>query len=230
LAAAPGALGRHLAAVGASRWDPAPLSVPGAWETYEVLGGYVKVHASCAHLHGVNDAVADLVTRGVSGRDVTSVRVHAFAGAAGFDAVADSELAARFSVPTTVAVGLLDGRLDESTVTEERVRSTEVRDLASRVEVLHDPALDAGYPTGRPARVTVLLRDGATVAATAERPRGDADRALSRGELRAKALRLLTGCLGEAGLAVLQAVHGLATGLPVATLGQTIRSAAGGAS
>jgi len=105
-----------------------------------------------------------------------------------------------------------------------------VRDLASRVEVLHDPALDAGYPTGRPARVTVLLRDGATVAATAERPRGDADRALSRGELRAKALRLLTGCLGEAGLAVLQAVHGLATGLPVATLVQTIRSAAGGAS
>ena len=230
LAAAPGALGRHLAAVGASRWDPAPLSVPGAWETYEVLGGYVKVHASCAHLHGVNDAVADLVTRGVSGRDVTSVRVHAFAGAAGFDAVADSELAARFSVPTTVAVGLLDGRLDESTVTEERVRSTEVRDLASRVEVLHDPALDAGYPAGRPARVTVLLRDGATVAATAERPRGDADRALSRGELRAKASRLLTGCLGEVGLAVLQAVHGLATGLPVATLGQTIRSAAGGAS
>jgi hypothetical protein len=28
---------------------------------------------------------------------------------------------------------------------------------------------------------------------------------------------------------VLQAVHGLATGLPVATLGHTIRSAAGGA-
>ena len=60
LSAAPGALCRHLGTVGASRWDPAPLSVPGSWDTYEVLGGYVKVHASCAHLHGVNDAVADL--------------------------------------------------------------------------------------------------------------------------------------------------------------------------
>jgi 2-methylcitrate dehydratase PrpD len=230
LAAAPGALARHLGAVGASRWDPAPLSVPDAWETYEVLGGYVKVHASCAHLHGVNDAVADLVARGVSGRDVASVRVHAFAGAAGFDAVADSELAARFSVPTTVAVGLLDGRLDESTVTEERVRSTEVRNLASRVEVVHDPALDAGYPAGRPARVTVVLRDGATVAATAERPRGDADRALGRDELWAKASRLLTGRFGAAGADVLEAVHGLATGSRVATLGQTIRSAVGGPS
>jgi 2-methylcitrate dehydratase PrpD len=229
LAAAPGALCRHLGPVAASRWDPAPLSVPGDWDTYEVLGGYVKVHASCAHLHGVNDAVADLVARGVHGREVASVRVRAFAGAAGFDAVADGELAARFSVPTTVALGLLDGRLDESTVTDERVRATDVRDLASRVEVVHDPALDAGYPAGRPARVTVVLRDGATLEATAERPRGDADRALSRDELRAKAARLLTGCFGEAGAAVLQAVHGLATGLPVATLGHTIRSAAGGA-
>jgi 2-methylcitrate dehydratase PrpD len=227
LSGAPGALARHLGTVGAASWDPAPLSVPGTWEAYEVLGGYVKVHASCAHLHGVNDAVADLVARGVRGRDVASVRVYAFAGAAGFDAVADGELAARFSLPTTVALGLIDGRLDESTVIEERVRSTDVQDLASRVEVVHDPALDEGYPAGRPARVMVVLRDGETVEATAQRPRGDADRALSRDELLAKASRLLTHRFGEAGAAVLQAVHGLATGLPVTTMGQVIRSAAG---
>jgi len=228
LAGAPGALARHLGTVGAARWDPAPLSVPGTWETYEILGGYVKVHASCAHLHGVNDAIADLVAQGVSGRDVHSVRVRAFAGAAGFDAVADGELAARFSVPTTVALGLLDGRLDESTVTDERVRADEVSDLASRVEVIHDPALDAGYTDGRPARVTVVLSDGSAVEAGADRPRGDADRALSRDELRAKAHRLITGRFGEKGAVVLQAVHDLAADLPVAALGQTIRSAAGG--
>ncbi|HEY6743365.1 MAG TPA: MmgE/PrpD family protein, partial [Lapillicoccus sp.] len=89
LAAAPGALARHLGTVGAAGWDAKPLDALGNWDTYEVLGGYVKVHATCAHLHGVNDAVADLVTRGVRGRDVASVRVRAFAGAAGFDAVAE---------------------------------------------------------------------------------------------------------------------------------------------
>ena len=230
LGAAPGALARHLGSVGAAGWDPRFIAVPGNWETYEVLGGYVKVHASCAHLHGVNDAVADLVARGVNGREVASVRVHTFAGASGFDAVANGELAARFSVPTTVAVGLLDGRLDESTVTDERVRAKEVRDLASRVEVVHDPALDAGYPAGRPAQVTVVLRNGESVEAAADRPRGDADRALSRDALKAKAARLLTGRFGGAGADVLQAVHGLATGVPVATVGQTIRSAIGGGS
>ncbi len=230
LSAAPGALGRHLGTVGASRWDPAPLSVPGRWDTYEVLGGYVKVHASCAHLHGVNDAVADLTARGVRGGDVKSVRVSAFAGAAVFDAVADGELAARFSVPTTVSVGLLDGRLDETSMTDDRVRADDVRDLASRVDVVHDPALDDGYPAGRPARVTAVLRDGRRVEAAADRPRGDADRALSRGELRAKAERLLRHRFSDAGVDVLEAVHGLATGMPVAALGATIRRAAGGPS
>ena len=230
LAAAPGALSRHLGTVGSALWDPAPLAVVGPWDAYEVLGGYVKVHASCAHLHGVNDAVADLTALGVRGGDVSAVRVAAFAGAAVFDAVADGELAARFSVPTTVAVALLDGRLDETTLTDDRVRADDVRDLAARVEVVHDPALDDGYPAGRPARVTAVLHDGRRMEASAGRPRGDADRALSRGELRAKAERLLRHRFGDAGLDVLEAVHGLATGMPVAALGATIRRAAGASS
>lgn len=230
LAAAPGALAHHLGTVGAAWWDSAPLCVDAAWDTYEILGGYVKTHASCAHLHGVNDAVADLVARGVHGRDVASVTVQAFEGAAVFDAVADSELAARFSVPTTVALGLLDGRLDESSVTDERVRSDDVRVLAARVDVVHDPALDAGYPAGRPARVTVVLRDGGTMQAAADRPRGDADRALDRVELAGKARRLLTGRFGDSGEAVLQAVHALATGERASALGEAIRTAAGGES
>jgi 2-methylcitrate dehydratase PrpD len=230
LAAAPGALSRHLGTVGATRWDPAPLVVPGRWDAYEVLGGYVKVHASCAHLHGVNDAVADLTALGVRGGDVTAVRVDAFAGAAVFDAVADGELAARFSVPTTVAVALLDGGLDETTLTDDRVRAHDVRDLAARVQVVHDPDLDDGYPAGRPARVTAVQRDGRRVEASAGRPRGDADRALSRDELRAKAERLLRHRFGDAGLDVLESVHGLATGMPVAALGRTLRRAAGASS
>ncbi|HET9944190.1 MAG TPA: MmgE/PrpD family protein [Actinomycetes bacterium] len=229
LAAAPGALARHLGTVAAARWDPKPLSVQADWETYEVLGGYVKAHATCAHLHGVNDAVAELVDRGVDGRDVASVRVRAFAGAAAFDAVADGELAARFSVPTTVALALLDGRVDESTMTDHRVRADDVRDLASRVEVVHDPDLDVGYPAGRPARVTAVLRDGTTVDASAERPRGDADRAWTRAELAGKASRLLTGRFGDAGTAILDAVHGLAAGQPVAAFSKAIRAAGGGA-
>ncbi len=226
----PGALDRHLAAVAAQNWHPAALTAgvdPGAgrWADHDVLGGYVKVHPTCAHLHGVNDAVADLLP--LDAAEVTEVEVRTFAAAAGFDAVTDDELHARFSVPTSVAVALATGRLDETTMTTGTVASPAVQDLAERVRVIHDPALDVGYPDGRPARVTVVLRDGTVRTAAGDRPRGDADRALDRGQLRAKAERLLTSRFGNAGSDVLAAVHALADGGTPRQWGERLRAAAG---
>jgi 2-methylcitrate dehydratase PrpD len=223
-----GSLDRHLGAVAARAWDPTSLGTAGAWESWEVLGGYVKAHPTCAHLHGVNDAVADLLAQGVHGRDVRDVEVRASAGAAAFAAVADGELAARFSVPTSVAVALVTGRLDENTMTDDAVTAPDVVDLARRVRVVHDPALDDGYPAGRPARVRVTLRDGSEHGAAADRPRGDADRAFSRPELAGKAARLLAHRFGDAGADVLAAVHALADGGRARDTGAALRRAAGG--
>lgn len=226
LGAAPGTLDRHLGSVAAASWDPAPLQVNGTWSRFEVLHGYVKTHPTCAHLHGINDAVDDLVAAGLHGSDVESVVVSAYSGAACFGAVADSELAARFSVPTSVAVALLDGRLDETTLTAERVASRDVRDLAARVTVVHDAALDEGYPAGRPARVRVHLVDGSRREAGAGLPRGDDEHRWCREALQNKAARLLTNRFGSAGDEVLAAVHALAADGDARGLGRQIRSAA----
>jgi len=223
-----GSLDRHLGAVAARAWDPAALGAGGAWGDWEVLGGYVKAHPTCAHLHGVNDAVADLLDQGVRGRDVRDVEVRASAGAAAFSAVADGELAARFSVPTSVAVALLTGRLDETTMTDEVVTAPDVVDLARRVQVMHDPSLDDGYPAGRPARVLITLGDGSERTASADRPRGDADQGFTRAELAAKAGRLLAHRFGDAGRDVMTAVHALAAGGAARDVGTALRRAAGG--
>jgi 2-methylcitrate dehydratase PrpD len=223
-----GSLDRHLGAVAARAWDPAALRAGSGWGEHEVLGGYVKTHPTCAHLHGVNDAVADLLDSGVRGRDVRAVEVRTSAGAAAFAAVADGELAARFSVPTSVAVALMTGRLDETTLTEEGVAAPDVVDLARRVRVVHDASLDAGYPAGRPARVRVTLRDGSERTAAADRPRGDADRAFTRAELAGKAGRLLAHRFGDAGWGVQTAVHALAAAGRARDVGAALRRAAGG--
>lgn len=120
----------------------------------------------------------------------------------------------------------MTGRLDETTMTDRMVTSAGVRDLASRVRVVHDPALDAGYPAGRPAQVRVLLADGTVRDASTARPRGDAERAFTREELAAKASRLLTHVFGGAGALVLQAVHGLAVGGRARDVGRAVREAA----
>lgn len=238
VAAEPGVLDRHVAAVAARAWDPvlvAPNPTPGrgtGWVPYEVLGGYVKVHPTSAHLHGVNDAVQDIVESlggALAADDVASVEARVYAQTAEFDAVADDELAARFSAPTTIAVALLTGRLDESTLTSEQVASPEVHSVAQVVSVAHDPRLDSGHPEGRPARVTVRLRSGRVESTRCGRLRGDADRALDRDARRAKASRLLTRRFGPAGDDVLAAVHALVSDASARDVGAALRVAAGGA-
>ena len=163
--------------------------------------------------------------RGVRGADVRSVEVGTTAAIAAFAAVGDDELAARFSVPTSVAVPLLTGRLDEATLDGPTAASDPVRSLAGRVQVVHHPDLDTGYPAGRPGQVTVSLTDGRELEADCDRPRGDADRALTREELAGKADRLLTARFGPAAAGLLPAAPALGSGGTAGELGAALRAA-----
>lgn len=229
LSCAPDALDRHFAARSAADWRPELLTdALGAdsFADYEILGGYLKRHPTCAHLHGVNDAVEDLIAAGLAADDVRQIEVSVPAEGTRFSAVADGELQARFSIPTSVAVAVCSGRLDETTMDSSRVTASDVVDLARRVVVRHDPALDAGYPAGRPAVVDVLLADGSRRRATASRPRGDADRWLGREELSTKAIRLLIRCFGDRGPEIHQEILRLAEGGRPRKLGEQMRAAA----
>jgi 2-methylcitrate dehydratase PrpD len=224
---APGAVQRHFLPVAGrapSHLDPGFAA--GTWTRWEVLAGYVKAYPTCAHLHGVNEAVDTLLP--VDADQVAAVDIAVFAGAAGFDGVADSELAARFSIPTSVAIALRTGRLDEATLTAQQVADPAVRELASRVRVTHDPDLDAGYPHGRPARVSITLADGTRRDAEVGRPRWDADRWPAREELAAKRDRLLTTRFGAtAARPLITWLTAPDEGASVRELGEAFRTAAG---
>jgi 2-methylcitrate dehydratase PrpD len=239
LEAEPGSLERHLATVGAKDWDPSridedqPGMEPDPWPRYEVLRGYIKLHPTCAHLHGVNDAIENLISLRRSaghelvGREITSVRVRTYSAAATFGQVAGTELDARFSIPTSVALALLDGRLVETPQTSARVNSAEVVSLAERVQVIHDPAMDAGYPAGRPTEVSITMADGTEYTDRVERPRGDSDHPLMNARVRAKAKVLFALGFGDTvGSELLEAVQGWPVGLTPRELGVAIRAAA----
>lgn len=204
LAAAPGAVDRFFARHAARDWSGLPdlPDAAGGWQDYEVLCGYLKLHPTCAHLHGVLDALEEVRHLGgtaIQGRltdRVERVHVRTYAAAAAFAAPADNELEARFSIPTAVALALVHGGLTEQALTDEQVRSDDVRSVAARVEVVADPELDARYPDGRPSVVTLALRDGTRVSASSFRPRGDADGAASHDAVQDKAERLLRGAFG----------------------------------
>jgi 2-methylcitrate dehydratase PrpD len=197
----PGTLERHFA-----RWsanDPdrvaslaARCAGPPVWT---VLDGYLKRHPTCGLLHGVNDAVEDLVPAGgIPAARIASARVLTYRAAASFDDPAPgTDLAARFSIPWTVAAALTFGALDHRAFAEPALQDADLLALAARVKVLHDPAMDAGYPAGRPSSVTVVLTDGSRLTARCDLPRGDGLRAGDDQRVRGKPLDLLTRAVDE---------------------------------
>lgn len=197
LRALPGTLEGHFGRWSAAAFGPDRSVAAGEWA---IVDGYVKRHPTCAHLHGINDAVEDLVAqRRFEASEILAVDVGTYSAAAAFaDPRPGNDLAARFSIPWTVAVGLTRGGLDGSGFGPEDLADRSLQDLAARVRVRADPHLEAGYPAGRPAAVTVHLRDGATVSAGAQRPRGDGPEALADPEVAGKPRRLLEPRFGAA--------------------------------
>lgn len=211
----PGALECHFARFCAGEWDAARADGPAAWA---VLEGYLKRHPTCAHLHGVNDAVEDLVADGpLAAGSVAGVEVSTYGAAAVFDQVLpDDDLSARFSIPWTVAAGLLHGSLEAGAFGPAALADPALRSLAARVLVRADPALEPGYPDGRPARAVVHLVDGTLLTAHADRPRGDGPDALQVADVVDGPRRRLTALVGsEATSALLDAVQMLAVDGPV---------------
>jgi 2-methylcitrate dehydratase PrpD len=231
LSAAPGALERFLGRHAAAHWRGLPEVHGDEWNEYEIVRGYIKLHPACAHLHGVLDAVDDIARTHADqlpAEAVESVRVRTYAAASQFGTPARNELEARFSIPTAVALALRHGHLTDEVLTDGEVGSPATRQLADRVEVTHDPELDAGYPAGRPTTVEIRTVDGRTWSATSTRPRGDSDGDRSRAAFREKVTHLLSGIFGKNASEVLNALAEWPAQHTPRELGALLRRAARG--
>lgn len=174
------------------------IGADGRWSRFETLGGYIKVHPLCAHLSGAADAVVGLAAeRPAAPDEVEAVEVAIYSHALEYDGGDPvNDLAARFSAKAAVAAALRPGGLT-SRALDDGVGDAAFTALMRRVSVVHDPALDALYPQGRPARVTLKLAGGETVTRTVVHPLGDSTNPTDRAQRRDKAKALLDEALGS---------------------------------
>src|SRR5262249_546157 len=93
---------------------------------------------------------------------------------------------AQFSVPFTVALGLVKKRVVFPDFNEQAFAAPEVCRLMNLVTCAVDPALDAQYPENWPARVEITLQDGHTLAAETTHAKGDPRNPLTEDEASAK--------------------------------------------
>jgi 2-methylcitrate dehydratase PrpD len=117
-------------------------------------------------------------------------------------------LEAKFSMPFCAAAAIVHGHVGIETFATASLQDDAVRAVQSRVTMRVDPTLDASAPALTQSRVTVRLRDGRTLTASANGARGYPDRPASDDELAAKFL----SCAGialtrERGCAALSALR-----------------------
>lgn len=124
--------------------------------SYEILNTYYKPYASCLWTHAPIEAVL-LILKGhsISLDEISKiiVQTHKYASELNFKEP-KNELQAKFSIPYTVAIAILYGKVWVDDFTENKLKDPTILDLARKVEVIYDPAVKEG------AIVSVLTKNG----------------------------------------------------------------------
>ena len=186
------------------------------WEILDT-GITVKLYPSCAGTHPALDALLDLKRRErFAGDDVEGVEI-------GVDPIVptiliydrpSSGLEGKFSMPFCAAAALVHGQVGLETFEASQIADPAIVAMQARVTMRIDPTLDASAPPLTQADVTVRLRDGRVLTASANGARGYHDRPASDDELAAKFMSCATQAMSEsraaAALAALRAIESAA--------------------
>ncbi|BCJ68316.1 MmgE/PrpD family protein [Polymorphospora rubra] len=153
---------------------------------------YLKPYPACRHTHAAIEAALAVRARGpFDAGDVVSVDVASYDVATRVVGnrtdTASSYVACQLSLPYVVAAALLDGGYGPAQLSAAAIGRPGVQDLAARVTLRTDGELDARYPAGNPATLTLTRRDGSRASHHVEVAAGDPRRPLSVDQILAKA-------------------------------------------
>lgn len=170
-----------------------------AWgEPYAVTVMTVKNHACCGHTFAAVDAAIELREAGLTPDRVARVEIATYGTAVRTAGNLDPRTAfeAKFSLPYTVAAGLVLGTARDAAFTPSALADPDIRRLVGVTSIGVDERFDAWAPGRRAARV--VMTDTAGERHEVERPtrRGDPDAPLSDAELSAKFREFATPVLG----------------------------------
>jgi 2-methylcitrate dehydratase PrpD len=167
--------------------DGAVVDLGSHWEIL-ATGITVKLYPSCAATHPTIDLLLDLRRRErFAAGDVEGIEVEVDSMTPRlliYDRPATG-LEGKFSMPYCAAASIVDGEVGMPTFDPERIEAPAVQALLPKVAMRVDPAFDAEAPLSH-ARVTVRLRGGRVLTASAAGARGYPAHPASGGELAAK--------------------------------------------
>jgi 2-methylcitrate dehydratase PrpD len=168
---------------------------------WEIARNYFKRHACCRYNHGTLDALLTLVAQhpgDIKPEKIARIDVATYIWAA---QLASQEphnmLAAKFSVPFSVATTIVHGAATIEAFRADAQRDARVTTLAKKVFVVEDAALTAQLPSLRPSRIRITLTDGRVYEAAASTNRGDTEDPYTAAEIGAKYMDLMVPVYGK---------------------------------
>ncbi|MGW8307846.1 MAG: MmgE/PrpD family protein [Achromobacter pulmonis] len=178
--------------------DPAAL-IDGLGKLWHGAETNFKPYACCGSVHAHVDAALALRSRWAPGRGVRVGMPKVVLVQCGYEYRPGTALNAQMSGRYSVAAALLDGAVLPGQFDDARMRAADVVDLAGRLELVHDEALDALYPRNFCGWVEVQEGDGAWLRHAVLNPSGSAANPARGQAIARKAELLLEPIVGAAG-------------------------------
>jgi 2-methylcitrate dehydratase PrpD len=170
---------------------------------WQITRNYFRLYACCNPIHPALDCLGSALAElqpDPAAIDRIEVATYRFA-AVMRNPQPPNFFASKYSLPHAAAVLAVRGKLDHAAMDDSALNDPVIAALRARVQVNEDPAMSAVAPRLRPARVTVMLKDGRQATHACESHRGDFNDPFQPEELRAKFRSLAGLVLDDAGIA-----------------------------
>jgi len=131
---------------------------------FEIKNTYFKMYAACRHVHSTLDALKAIMEKHEIDIDkIKNIDVNTYSVAyklTGQKSGAETELAAKFSLPVSVGLMLVYGKAGADQYSLEHIRNPLVQNIADKVTIQIDEARDDVYPEKRGARIIIDTTQG----------------------------------------------------------------------
>jgi 2-methylcitrate dehydratase PrpD len=131
---------------------------------YLILDTYFKFHAACGLVHSSIDALLEIMNKNnVTPEDIKEIilKVQNYvAEVVGKHNIPETAEQAKFCLPYSAAVAVIEGSAGIEQYTEEKIKDPHILDMANRVRVIADSALDATFPKARSTVAKIITFTG----------------------------------------------------------------------
>lgn len=186
----------------ADGFDP-EQALAGLGKEWLITRGYFKLHPAGRYAHAAIDALEDALSRlprSITVDAVDHIEVRAFRLAALLSGKrVTTSFGAKFSIPFALATLIHHGVSNLAAFDDAAVDHPGIIRLASRVEVIEDPAYTALYPRQHRADVTVVLKDGSRATGRCDIMKGDPENPHRPEDVQQKFFELTAPLWGDAG-------------------------------